>query len=297
MGVYFCRHTRVDTGLVFNRTHFWALTAENDHAAREARAEMNKQPLFLALLCTIVLSSCCAPSVGKEIELDDTRWKLQSMKDQELLANTLITLKFRGSEITGSAGCNSYGAEYTTQSRNSFAIRSTWRTVEGCIEPEGVMQQEEQYIRTLGDVTSYRVGSEGLVFSDGQGKVLLQYERMSEFKVNPVDLVGKTWQLTSATGLDGERLSAFTIRFDGTTLSGTTICREYAGNYQAADDSLDVTFLQMTTDFDCDEIDGATEGGYTTLLENVEQYNISQAQLELYTRRGEKLVFELVAAE
>jgi heat shock protein HslJ len=123
---------------------------------------------------------------------------------------------------------------------------------------------------------------------------LLQYERKPEFQVNLDDLVNRTWQLISATGLDEESLDAFMIRFEESEFSGTTACREYAGSYQTIDDHLMITFLQMTTDFDCDELAGRAESEYTTFLENVEQYNISPNTLELYTRRGEKLVLKLV---
>jgi heat shock protein HslJ len=138
---------------------------------------MNKKRRLLTLLCATILAAC-SPSMEREIELDGTRWKLQNMKDHELLGSTSITLEFGGSEIRGSAGCNSYGAEYTVQARNGIAIRSIERTLEACIEPEGVMQQEEQYLRILCDVTSYQAEGEGLAFWDEQGRILLQYERM-----------------------------------------------------------------------------------------------------------------------
>jgi len=271
------------------------LSVELPHTIGGLKTMIKKQ-IFLTFLISIILAAC-APSIESEIELDGTRWKLQNIKGQELLAATTITIELRGNKIVGSAGCNSFGAEYSTQTRGDFTIHEIARNMEDCIEPEGIMEQEEQFIRTLGDVTSYRAEGDGLVFLDEQGNILMQYERMPEFEVNPDDLVGRTWQLTSAAGWDVENLSAFTIRFEGSEFSGTTNCRDYAGNYQAAGDHLNVTFLQMTTEFDCDEGAGIAEGEYTTLLENVEQHNVSQTQLELYSRRGEKLVFELVPEE
>jgi heat shock protein HslJ len=234
------------------------------------------------------------PSTENAIELDSTRWKLQNLENQQVLPGTTITLEFKDGQMKGSAGCNSYGAEYSIQVRNGITFGSIARNLEACIEPEGVMEQEEQYLRALWTITSYRLEEDRLTLLDEHDKALLQYERRPEFQVNPDDLVGRTWQLVSATGFDEESLSDFTIRFDGSEFSGTTACRDYAGNYQTSDDHLNITFLQMTTDFDCDELDGGAEGEYTTLLENVEQYNVSPTTLELYSRRGEKLVFELV---
>ena len=254
---------------------------------------MTRKLTTLALLLAIFLSAC-TPSTERAIELDGTCWMLKKMEDQQVLAGTVISLEFKDGQMKGSAGCNAYGAEYSIQARNGITFGSIERNLEACIEPEGVMQQEEQYLRTLWTVTSYQTEGEGLTLFDEQGKVLLQYERRPEFQVNLDDLVNRTWQLISATGLDEESLNAFKIRFEGSEFRGTTACRDYAGHYQTSDDHMMITFLQMTTDFDCDELAGRAESEYTTLLENVEQYNISPTTLELYTRRGEKLVFELV---
>jgi len=253
---------------------------------------MTRKLTTLALLLAIFLSAC-TPSTERAIELDGTCWMLKKMEDQQDLAGTVISLEFKDGQMKGSAGCNAYGAEYSIQARNGITFGSIERNLEACIEPEGVMQQEEQYLRTLWTVTSYQTEGEGLTLFDEQGKVLLQYERRPEFQVNPDDLVGRIWLLISATGLDGS-LNAFTIKFEESEFRGTTACREYAGNYQTIDDRFNVTFLQMITEYDCDELDGGAESVYTTLLENVEQYNISPTTLELYTRRGEKLVLELV---
>ena len=255
---------------------------------------MTKKLTLLALLLPIFLSAC-TPSTVKEIELDGTRWILQNMEGQQLLAGTITTLEFMDGQMKGSAGCNSYGAEYTIQARNGITFGSIARNLEACIEPEGVMQQEEQFLRTLWTVTSFRTEGEGLTLLDEHGKVLLHFERKPEFQVNPDDLVSRTWQLISATGSDYESLDAFTIRFEQSKFSGTTACSDYAGNYQTSDDHLNITFLQMTTNLNCNELDSRAEREYTTLLENVEQYNIFQSTLELYTRRGEKLVYKLVA--
>jgi heat shock protein HslJ len=264
-----------------------------DIANSRMNKTMNKKLPLLTLFLALFLSACTPPT-EREIGLDGTHWKLQNMEDQQVLAGTTISLEFRDGQMEGSAGCNAYGAEYAIQARNGINFGSIERNLEACIEPAGVMQQEEQYLRTLWTATHYQAEEDRLTLLDEQGKVLLLYERRPEFQVNPDDLVGRTWQLKSATGLDEERLNAFKIRFEGSEFSGTTVCREYAGNYQTIDDNMNITFLQMTTDLECDELDGRAESEYTTLLENVEQYNISTTTLELFTRRGEKLVFESV---
>ncbi len=55
--------------------------------------------------------------------------------------------------------------------------------------------------------------------------------------------------------------------------------------------------MKMTTRLNCNEKDIFAEGQYTTLLENVEQYNVTLDQLELFTRHGKQLIYELVSQE
>jgi len=285
---------------------------------------INMKHLISVLFCVIIITACNPAVVGKSglaetqtentstptieitptsslvegkielTELTGTRWILQHMEGHEPIANTLITLQISPKRFSGSAGCNAYYAEYTAESQNSYSIEFSAINVEGCKEPEGVLDQEKLYMDLLRSSSKYHLEDTELFLVDEQGKVLLHYHLRQEFDVTPDNLIGKTWQLISATGLDKDNLSAFTLRFDESTFSGTTACREYSGKFQAVADSLQFTYMSMTTDYDCDEKDGHAEGGYTTLLQNVEQYNVSFERLELFTRRGKKLVFELV---
>ena len=156
------------------------------------------------------------------------------------------------------------------------------------------MEQEERYFQVLGEVAAYRVDGEALTLMDQQGKVVLEYGRIPEYDVKPGDLLGKNWTLTSATGLEGVYLGAFTIRFEGGEFRGATICRDYAGAYQAEGDEIRVTYLEMITESVCDEKTLQNEGEYTTLLENASQYHVTETHLELFTRRGKTLIYELV---
>lgn len=161
-----------------------------------------------------------------------------------------------------------------------------------CSEPVGVNEQEQQYLTALSEVRSYEINNNELLTMAEQGSKLLRYQLMPKFEVDPAGLIGKTWQLVSAPGIEGY-LSEFTLIFDGTDFNGTTICRNYAGTYQVEDDRLEIVLLEMTTDAVCDDNLLWAEGEYTTLLENINQYNLLDIQLELYTKQAQKLIFEL----
>lgn len=135
-----------------------------------------KLTLF-ALLLPIFLCAC-ASSPETEFDLDGTSWILQTLEDHQVLAGTTITLEFKDGRMKGLAGCNEYEAEYEIQSGNTISYGEIMRNIEACLEPDGVMQQEEQYLRILWSVASYRTEGGRLILCDDQGNAVLQYGRM-----------------------------------------------------------------------------------------------------------------------
>jgi heat shock protein HslJ len=230
-----------------------------------------------------------------QIRLEPNRWKLTELDDQALIVGTGITLIFEDGKFNGSAGCNNYGGTYTTSPGGGLTLNEIEKNAMLCTEPTGIMEQEEHYFSVLISARRYLTLNEELELLNEDGIAVLKFIRMPQFsEVSPEDLLGKTWRLVAAPGLDEVDLGEFTLSFDGHNFSGTTTCRDYAGTYIAANDRLNIGFLEMTTDVACEQILMNAEGGYTTLLENIEQYNVHNNQLELYTLRGEKITFGLV---
>lgn len=253
------------------------------------------KPILLALLCVMILTACGA-SNAIDYELSGTRWLLESMQGQALLAGTAITLKFKDGEMSGSSGCNFYGAKYNL-TKDRFALSEIAKTEMGCTEPQGILEQEEQYVSTLTKSTRLRREGETLLMLDEAGKTLLQYRLLPTYETKPEDLVGKTWVLTSAPGLAQGEVNQFTLWFERDRLGGTTACRDYEVSYQTVEDNIQVTVMRMTTDVECSQEELRAEGTYTTLLERVEQYNLVGTQLELYTVQNDRLIYERAPGE
>jgi len=219
------------------------------------------------------------------------------MGDQALLEDTTITLKFTDGEISGSSGCNFYSTQYTTHPRDRIKINEVAHTEMACHEPAGILEQEGEYISIIREATNYSMDEESLSMMDQQGNVLSQYRLLPKFEVNPEGLNGKTWRLNYGDGMEGYELDAFTLWFDGSTFGGTTSCRDYEGAYQTNEDSIQVRLLEMTTDVECVQIMRNAEGTYTTMLERIDQYNVSKNRLELYTLQNDQLIYELLSIE
>ncbi len=110
-------------------------------------------------------------------QLEGTRWRLELIKGQNLLAGSTITLEFQSGKAKGSSGCNSYEAAYSIPSSTDLTIASELlQTVMACAKPEGVMEQEVGYLHALRSAKRYEIQTRALVLKDTQGLELLRYQ-------------------------------------------------------------------------------------------------------------------------
>ncbi len=78
--------------------------------------------------------------------------------------------------LTGSAGCNTYRATYTTDG-TTIAIGEPAATEKACAEPAGVMEQEQAYLAALPRAVSYRVEGISLSLLTAEGTYVANYQR------------------------------------------------------------------------------------------------------------------------
>ncbi|MFC1905001.1 YbaY family lipoprotein [Chloroflexota bacterium] len=107
--------------------------------------------------------------------LEDTTWFLISYGEPKYLRselpNTEITIEFVSAEKTvkGSAGCNSYFGSYEVEGSQLSMPGPMGATEMYCMEPEGVMDQEQEYLATLQLAESYEIDSNELrIYCDSQ---------------------------------------------------------------------------------------------------------------------------------
>jgi len=122
----------------------------------------NKIPLLALLLLFTFILAACGTNNGESL-LEDKVWVLKSYGEPDnlrgVLQDTEITATFNSSErkVTGSAGCNSYFGPYEVKGGNLSVPGSIAATEMACLEPEGVMAQENMYLRTLQSAESYKI--------------------------------------------------------------------------------------------------------------------------------------------
>jgi heat shock protein HslJ len=129
---------------------------------------------MLMILAFSLLAGCgkSEPSAS----LDGSKWVLTSLNGSSPLQGTEITLAFDDGEASGSAGCNSYFGPYTVQGTDGLAFHGLASTEMACLEPEGIMEQETEYLQLLRAASRFAI-TDGQLEISGDGGGLLIYIR------------------------------------------------------------------------------------------------------------------------
>jgi heat shock protein HslJ len=98
--------------------------------------------------------------------LEGTTWSVVNFNNGKeavvgVLSGTDITLNFDKAELNGNAGCNNYFAGYKAE-ENNITIEPPGSTRKFCESPEGVMDQEAQYLLALQSAATYRIEGDQL---------------------------------------------------------------------------------------------------------------------------------------
>jgi len=224
--------------------------------------------------------------------LDGTQWSLSEINGKELIKGSYISLYFRNGSLHGSAGCNTYGAEYPTEEHAILKIPMPSITEAACSSPKGVLEQEQEYVKTLSSAAQFSIADNKLKIYNHENKKLLVFERILEYSMNPADLVGTSWQLVSVNGdrvLEG---LSITLTFDSDSeASGRAGCFDYVLPYRASGD--DIRWgMHSKRDGELPWKLERQALHYTDSIMWVANYRLSSDRLELYTSKGNILVYE-----
>jgi len=117
--------------------------------------------------------------------LAGTTWRVSGYNNgrqgvASVLAGTTVTMAFSvDGRVSGSAGCNSYSATYTSsESSLRFGPASTTRRM--CATPERIMEQEQQFLKALERVTTARQEGDRLELRAADGALAVSLVNDSE---------------------------------------------------------------------------------------------------------------------
>lgn len=251
--------------------------------------------VFLVVLGVVTLAGCDGgetPPDETPVELDGSQWALRSINGSELVEGSHISIYFSDDSFWGSSGCNTYGGNYSTEAPDILIVSGCSMTEMACYSPAGVMEQEEAYLDSLCNATFYHTTGEQLEIGDSTNQGLLLFERKPEYSMEPDDLVGTSWCLIS---MDGDAVTeglSITLVFDSDSVAtGRAGCFDYELHYQASGDDISWGMTNRRNG----ELSPKLEREalrYTDSLMWGANYRLTEGRLEIFTSRGETLVYE-----
>ena len=128
----------------------------------------------ILLVFTVIGLAACSTSNSM---LDDKEWFLRSYGYQNdlqvIIEDTEITATFNSAEgeVSGSAGCNIYFARYEVGD-NELSIFEMAYTEMACVSPEGVMEQEQEFLTILTGAHSFQADDTTLTIFCSGGRQL-----------------------------------------------------------------------------------------------------------------------------
>jgi len=136
--------------------------------------------LFFALL----LSACAGNSVVGASNLEGETWVLAKLNGNEPIEDHQPTLEFEASEVSGNTGCNHYGGSYRIEDE-SIQFEGLFSTEMACLDPEGLMAQEQDYLGFLRMVDRFELVNGVLTLFTDAGQSLV-FEIQQEISEEPM---------------------------------------------------------------------------------------------------------------
>ena len=124
--------------------------------------------------CTTVVSPTFEgpnDQAGSAMILEGTSWDLFAVRKSTILEGTRFTLSFEGEQVTGNSGCNRYFGSYDIEG-NQISFSGIGMTEMACLEPEGLMEQEQYLLAFLGDIVRYELDEQQLFLFRSDGEAL-----------------------------------------------------------------------------------------------------------------------------
>lgn len=242
--------------------------------------------------CSVITGQ--APDISKPgEELDGTQWKLVNLDGSQLVPGSYISLYFReNGKIWGFAGCNYFGGDYSTSGNGTLRFSELTMTLLGCPD-EDISDQEKAYFDAITAVASCSLEENHLEMYDDTGRKVLVFEQLTEYAMDPADLVGTRWTLASVNGEPVTTEEPVIIYFEGdNSATGEAGSFKQEFSYRASGDNME---WYSSRAFWSSEVPSEEEmelARYTGMIAQGTSYLLSQDKLEIFTYKGDTLVYE-----
>jgi heat shock protein HslJ len=237
----------------------------------------------LAALMVLGAAAACGEDEASSADpsaLEGTPWVLAAGVEVEGWEGVAPSATFADGRVSGSTGCNRFGASYTLDG-SELELGEMAMTSMACPPPADAVERE--YTAALESVRAWRPEGDELVLLDGDDTEVLRYR--------PASPVG-SWQATSflqgnavSSPLPGTEVTA-TFAEDG-TLSGSAGCNTYRTTYTTENGRIEID-PPASTKKACAEPEGIMEQemDYLTALPTASRFELAGPTLDLLTAQG-----------
>jgi heat shock protein HslJ len=248
--------------------------------------------IFPLLIVLLALSACTPiqPGAPTAPTLDGTMWNLTGFGSSDALTppvtNTNISLDFADGQVSGSAGCNGYGASYTlTGNAIQFSTEGFVSTLMFC-DPAEIMDQEARYLDWLQKAETVALEGDQLIIHTSEGDLTF-------VKAQDTALEGTNWQLsgivegdTVASSIVDEKIN---IQFENGQVGGSSGCNQYFADYTLDGEKLTLGVIGGT-EMACEDEIAQREVAFLTALGQVTGYQIERSTLTLLDAGGNAMM-------
>jgi heat shock protein HslJ len=104
-------------------------------------------------------------------QLGGGQWDVKTLNGADVIPNVPINITFEDGRVYGAGSCNRFMGSYTPGKEFSITMSQMASTMMACADPQ--MQQEQQFLNLLTDVTSYTIDDAGtLTLSTADGRTI-----------------------------------------------------------------------------------------------------------------------------
>jgi heat shock protein HslJ len=129
---------------------------------------------ILFIFCNLVflLGACVGSNAVGMTNLEGEIWTLKTINGIGPLDDRRPTLKFETGQVSGNTGCNQYGGSYQIEG-DSIQFDELFSTEMACMDPTGIMQQEQIYLELLRTSERFKRTENTLTLSTADGQTLI----------------------------------------------------------------------------------------------------------------------------
>lgn len=127
--------------------------------------------LISGLVFLLLVAACSGTGPADQNTLQGSRWTLVGLADETPLGEVDVTAEFSEGQVAGNSGCNSYSGTYEVDGEN-IEIGELTMTLMACLDPDGIMDQEQRFLELLAGSQTFTVEGDQLILHTSSGETL-----------------------------------------------------------------------------------------------------------------------------